>query len=345
MPAATTRVLYPSAPGTFVDLIANAKHGVVAIKAASPVKSGPAAMFPGAPEVTADVALGTGFLVESRGVYVLTTDHIAAAVATFSGKVGGPGATVEAGQLRVVLSDGSQVPAKVIGRDPRLDVALLQIDVPRLDALRMGNSDQLRVGEWIVALGNPFGDEVTAAAGVISSTGRTGSLVEGPTLGYRAHIQTDARLHRGNAGGPVVDTAGQVIGMAIAPSERGNSELSFVIPINRIKEVLEPLRDFGQVARGWLGVLVAPVTAELAQTLGLPQLGGALITEVKPGSPAIRSTLRTGDVILKWGGQEINDQRLPWVVAATPIGKATEVEVWRNRAAIKIAVITEKMPE
>lgn len=336
------RLLYPSAPGSFVDLVASAKHGVVAIRATSPVKSGPAAMFPGAPDSVADVSLGTGFLVESRGVYVLTTDHIAAAVAS-PGKDGA--ATIDAGQLRVVLSDGSEAPAKVIGRDPRLDVALLQIDVPRLHALRMGNSDQLQVGEWIVALGNPFGDEVSAAAGVVSSTGRSGSLVQGPTLGYRAHIQTDARLHRGNAGGPVIDTAGQVVGMAIAPTERGNNELSFVIPINRIKEVLEALRDYGQVARGWLGVLVKPVTAELAQTLGLPQVGGALVTEVKPGSPAARSTLRTGDVILKWGTQAITDQQLPWVVAATPIGKATEVEVWRNRAAIRLAVITEKMPE
>ncbi len=337
------RLLYPSAPGSFVDLVASARHGVVAIRATTPVKSGPAAMFPGAPDAVADVAIGTGFLVESRGVYVLTTDHIAAAVAT-PGKDGA--ATIDAGNLRVVLPDGTEAPAKLLGRDPRLDLALLQIDVPRLHALRMGDSDQVQTGEWIVVLGNAFGDEVSASAGIVSATGREGgSLVSGPTLGYRAYLQTDARIHRGNSGGPVIDTAGQVIGMAIAPAERGTGELSFVIPINRIREVLDALRDYGQVARGWLGVLVKPVTAELAQNLGLPQTRGALVTEVKAGSPAARSTLRTGDVILKWGDREVDHRSLPWLVSTTPIGRATEVLVWRNRAEIKLAVITEKMPE
>ena len=348
------RLLYPSAPGSFVDLVASARHGVVAIRATTPIKSGPAAMFPGAPDAVADVAIGTGFLVESRGVYVLTTDHIAAAVAT-PGKDGA--ATIEAGNLRVVLPDGTEAPAKVLGRDPRLDLALLQVDVPRLHALRMGDSDQVQTGEWIVVLGNAFGDEVSASAGIVSATGREGgSLVQGPTLGYRAYLQTDARIHRGNSGGPVIDTAGQVIGMAIAPAlyagglpaggGRGTGELSFVIPINRIREVLDALRDYGQVARGWLGVLVKPVTAELAQNLGLPHVSrGALVTEVKAGSPAARSTLRTGDVILKWGDREVDHRSLPWLVSTTPIGRATEVLVWRNRAEIKLAVITEKMPE
>ncbi len=337
------RLLYPSAPGSFVDLVASARHGVVAIRATTPVKSGPAAMFPGAPDSVADVALGTGFLVESRGVYVLTNDHIAAAVST-PGKDGA--ATIDSGQLRVVLADGTEAPAKLLGRDPRLDLALLQIDVPRLHALRMGDSDQTRVGEWVVVLGNAFGDEVSASAGIVSATGREGgSLVQGPTLGYRAYLQTDARIHRGNSGGPVIDTAGQVVGIAVAPQDRAHGELSFVIPINRVKEVLDALRDYGQVARGWLGVLVKPITAELAQNLGLPQPRGALVTEVKAGSPAARSTLRTGDVILTWGGREVDHRSLPWLVSTTPVGRATEVEVWRNRAPIKLAVITEKMPE
>ncbi len=339
-----SRLLYPSAPGSFVDLIASARGSVVGIRATSPVKSGPAAMFPGAPDAVADVALGTGFLIESHGVYVITTDHIAAAVAS-PGKDGA--ATIESGQLRVVLADGTQAPAKVLGRDPRLDIALLQIDVPRLQALRLGDSDQIHVGEWIVALGNPFGEEVTAAAGIISATGQAGgSLVQGPTLGYRAYLQTDARINRGNSGGPLIDTAGQVIGVAVAAGDRpGSSELSFAIPINRVKEIIEALRDYGQVARGWLGVLVKPVTAELAQSLGLPATRGALVTEVKAGSPAARSTLRVGDVILKWGTTDVDHRSLPWVVSTTPVGHATDVSVWRNRAEIKLAVITEKMPE
>jgi S1-C subfamily serine protease len=205
--AATTKILYPSAPGSFVDLVASARHGVVAIRAGSPVKSGPAAVFPGTPETTADVALGTGFLIEAHGVFVLTNDHIAAAAAS---------------DLRVVLPDRREVPAKLVGRDLRLDLALLSIDVPRLAPLAMGNSDDVQVGEWLVVLGNPFGDEVSASVGVVSATGRdvAGSLVPGRAMGFRTFLQTDARVHRGNSGGPVLDTAGQVVGVAVATGDR-----------------------------------------------------------------------------------------------------------------------------
>jgi serine protease Do len=323
--------MQPAVPSSFVSIVSSARHGVVGIRSATKIKSGPAAMFPGAPESTADFALGTGFLIEARGVYILTNDHIAAG----------------ASELRVMLADRTEVPAKILGRDPRLDLALLSIDTPRLHPLPMGDSDQVQVGEWLVVLGNPFGDEVTAAAGVVSATGRdtgTGSIVEGRTMGYRTYVQTDARIHRGNSGGPVLDTAGQVIGVAVAPPDR-TGELSFVIPINRVKEIVDALRDFGQVARGWLGVLVKPVTPELAQSVGLPAVAGALVTEVKAGSPAARSALRTGDIILRWGDHAIDHRSLPWIVAGTPIGRATEVVVWRNRAELKIPVITDKMPE
>ncbi len=327
---AQTRILYPSAPGSFVDLVAGARHGVVGIRAAAPVKSGPAAMFPGAPETLADVALGTGFLIEAGGVYVLTNDHIAAA----------------ASELRVVLPGQTEVPAKVIGRDVRLDLALLSIDVPRLAGLPLGDSDDLQVGEWLVVLGNPFGEDVSASIGIVGATGRegAGSLVPGRAMGYRTYLQTDARIHRGNSGGPVLDTAGQVVGVAVATGDRPG-ELSFAIPINRVKEIVEALRDHGQVARGWLGVKVKPVTKELAQQLGLPQESGALVTELVAGSPASRSALRVNDVILKWGDRSVDHRNLPWLVAQAPIGKPVSLAVWRNRAEVAIPVVTEKMPE
>jgi serine protease Do len=330
--AAPTRILYPSAsaPASFVDLVRSARHGVVAIRAAAPVKSGPAAVFPGTPEATADVALGTGFLIESHGVFVLTNDHIAAA----------------ATELQVVLPDRREVPAKLVGRDVRLDVALLSIDVPRLQPLALGNSDDLQVGEWLVVLGDPFGDEVTASAGMLSATGRdaAGGLVPGRAMGFRTFLQTDARVHRGNSGGPVLDTAGQVVGVAVATGDRPG-EVSFAIPINRIKEILDPLREFGQVSRSWLGVFVQPVTPERAQTAGLAKPSGALVTELKAGSPAARAGLRVGDIILAWADREVDHRSLPWIVAQTPAGHPISVTVWRDRAQQQVAVVPEKMPE
>jgi serine protease Do len=328
--AAPTKILYPSAPGSFVDLVSSARHGVVAIRAGSPVKSGPAAIFPGTPETTADVALGTGFLIDSHGVFVLTNDHIAAATT----------------DLRVVLPDRREAPAKLVGRDVRLDLALLSIDVPRLTPLAMGNSDDLQVGEWLVVLGNPFGDEVSASVGIVSATGRdvAGSLVPGRAMGFRTFLQTDARIHRGNSGGPVLDASGQVVGVAVATSDRPG-EVSFAIPINRVKEVVDALRDFGQVARSWLGVLVQPVDAEFAQSTGLPKPSGALVTEVKANSPAARAGLRAGDIILTWGDRDVDHRSLPWIVAQTPVGRPTNVIVWRNRAQVPVPVIPEKMPE
>jgi S1-C subfamily serine protease len=322
--------MYGSAPGSFVDLVAAARHGVVAIRAVAPVKSGPAAMFPGAPESAADVALGTGFLVEARGVYVVTNDHIAAA----------------SNELHVVLPDHTEVPAKVVGRDTRLDLALLSVDAPHLLPLALGDSDDLQVGEWLVVLGDAFGDEVTAGVGVVSATGReaSSSLLQGAAMTYRMYIQTDARIHRGNSGGPVLNTAGQVVGVAVATSDRV-AELSFVIPINRVREVFDQLRENGRVARAWLGAWVKPVTADLASSLALPKTAGAVITDVKAGSPAAKAGLRTGDVLLRWGDRDVDDRSLPWIVASTPIGKAIPITLWRNRVEQQITIVPEKMPE
>jgi serine protease Do len=330
MPTETARVLYPSAPGSFVDLVSRSRFAVVGIRAAQPVKSGPAAMFPGVPETQSDVALGTGFLIEAEGVYVLTTDHIAGA----------------ANEIHVVLPGQVEVPAKIIGRDNRLDLALLSIDVPRLHGLQLGNSDDVKVGEYLVVLGNPFGEEVTASAGIVSATGREGAggLVGGRAVGFRTFIETDARIHRGNSGGPVLDTAGEVIGVAVATSDRPG-ELSFAIPIDRVKEAIPSLRDHGQVARAWLGVKVKPVTKELAQQVGLTNTNGALVTEIVAGSPASHSTIRAGDIIVRWGERPVDHRTLTWIVAQAPVGKPVSVAVWRNKAEVTIPVVPEKMPE
>lgn len=325
-----SRVMYPAAPGSFVDLVRDARAAVVAIKSATPVKSGPAAMFPGAPPTAADPALGTGFLIASSGSFVVTNDHIVADVA----------------EVRVVLVDGTELPARVVGRDPRLDLALLSVEAPRLPALRLGDSDELTVGEWIVVLGNPFGDEVTATAGIISATGRdaAASLVPGPAMGFRTFLQLDARVHRGNSGGPVLSTAGEVIGVAVATGDRPG-ELAFAVPSTRLREVLEPLRTYGSVRRAWLGVLARPVTRELAAQLAMATVAGAVVTEVKAGSPAAKAGLRPGDVVTAWDGKATDARNLPWLAANAPIGRAVTLTVWRDRAELAIELVPEPMPE
>ncbi len=326
----TSRLLYPTAPSSFVDLVRDARRAVVAIRARNPVKSGPAAMFPGTAPTVNDLALGTGFLIQSSGTYVLTNDHVVADVT----------------EIQIGLVDGTELPARIIGRDPGLDVALLAVDAPRLPTLRLGDSDALEVGEWIVVLGNAFGEEVSASAGIVSATGResSGSLVEGPSIGFRTYLQVDARIHRGNSGGPVLSTAGKVIGLAVATGDRPG-ELAFVLPSNRIREVLEPLRSSGSVRRAWLGVLARPVTPVLAEQLGLAKVGGALVTEVKVGSPAIKAGLRPGDVVTAWDGRTVDHRNLPWLVANAPVGKPVTLTLWRDRAAVTLALVPEPMPE
>src|SRR5690606_7894568 len=186
----------------------------------------------------------------------------------------------------------------------------------------------------------------TASVGIVSATGRegAGSLAAGRQMGFRTFIQTDARIHRGNSGGPVIDSAGQVIGVAVATGDRPG-EISFAIPIERVREVIGALRDTGSVSRSWLGATVLPVSPELAQQLGLPKPTGALVTGVAPNSPAVRAALRAGDVILSWSSREVDHRSLPWAVAQTPAGKSVPVVIWRNKAQMPLVIVTEKMPQ
>jgi serine protease Do len=324
----TSRMSYPAGHGSFVDVVNDARGAIVSIHSTTPIKSGPAAMFPGAGDAAADVALGTGFLIQAHGVFVVTNEHIVSA----------------ASELRVVTSDRKEIVARVIGRDPRLDLALLQVDAPRLPTLTLGNSKDLDVGEWVVVLGDPFGDEVTASAGIVSATGRTGfgSAVAGPASLYRTYLQTDARIHRGNSGGPVLDTAGQVIGVAVATDDRPG-EISFAIPIDQVKNVIESLREHGSVERAYLGATVNSVPADMQPAL--PQSGGAVITDVSRDTPAARAGLRTGDVILEWDGREVDERSLPPLVTSAVVGKRIPVTIFRDGATVEVGVTPEKLPD
>ena len=265
-------------------------------------------------------SLGSGFIVAAEGI-VITNNHVIA----------------EADEVTVILSDDSRFKAKVLGVDKETDVAVLKIEAGRpLPFVQFGDSDKSRVGDWVVAIGNPFGLGGTVTAGIISARAR--ELKSGR---YDDFIQTDASINRGNSGGPLFNTAGQVIGIntAIFSTSGGSIGIGFAVPSNLAGPVIKQLRSFGRTMRGWLGVKIQPVTDEIAESLGLAKASGALVAEVNPDGPATRSGLKAGDVILEFDGKKVTRMRaLPRLVAETEIGKAVVVQVWRAGAKVDLQV-------
>ncbi|RJR36378.1 MAG: DegQ family serine endoprotease [Desulfobacteraceae bacterium] len=256
-------------------------------------------------------ALGTGFVIDKEG-FILTNNHV-----------------VEKGEeIKVKFSDGKEFVAKIVGRDPKTDLALIKIDseIP-LVPLSMGDSDALEVGEWVVAIGNPFGLGHTVTAGIVSAKYR--HLGAGA---YDNFIQTDASINPGNSGGPLLDAEGRVIGVntAIYSQTGGSVGIGFAIPINMAKNLLPQLKE-GKVVRGWLGVMIQKITPELKKKLGLKDERGALVADVTANGPAEKAGIKRGDVILSFDGKEIKEMNdLPLIVASTPVGKVVKVAVWRK---------------
>jgi serine protease Do len=256
-------------------------------------------------------ALGTGFVIDSDG-FILTNNHV-----------------VEKGEeIKVKLSDGKEFVAKIVGRDPKTDRALIKIDSDvSLIPLPIGDSDALEVGEWVVAIGNPFGLGHTVTAGIVSAKYRhlgTGA--------YDNFIQTDASINPGNSGGPLLNAEGQVVGVntAIYSQTGGSVGIGFAIPINMAKNLLPQLKE-GKVVRGWLGVMIQKITSDLKNKLGFKDERGALVADVSPNGPAEKGGIKRGDVILSFDGKEIKEMNdLPLIVASTPVGKTVTVEVWRK---------------
>ncbi len=271
-------------------------------------------------------SLGSGFIVSVDG-FVLTNSHVVEA----------------ADEIIVRTSDRREFVAQIIGADERSDIALLKIDGSDLPAVRIGSAADLKVGEWVLAIGSPFGFEHSATAGIVSAKGR--SL---PAENYVPFIQTDVAINPGNSGGPLFNLDGEVIGVnsQIYSRTGGFMGLSFAIPIEVAMDVVEQLKEKGRVSRGWLGVLIQDVTRELAETFGMRHPRGALVAQVLPGSPAEAAGVRAGDIILSFNGKEIaTSSNLPPLVGVAKVGSEAKVQLLRDGEVIDIPLMLAELPE
>jgi len=262
---------------------------------------------------------GSGFLIDTGG-YIVTNNHVADG----------------AEKIVVTLQDGRKFDATLVGRDAKTDLALIKVNATGLPYVAFGDSDHARVGDWVVAIGNPFGLGGTATAGIISARGR--DIQSGP---YDDYLQLDAPINFGNSGGPVFNVSGEVVGVntAIFSPNGGNIGIGFAIPANQARDVIAELRDNGSVERGWLGVQIQDLDEELAQSLGLKDQHGALVAEVVGEGPAARGGVLAGDVIRRFNDHEIDSARtLSRTVAAAPPSKPAKVTVWRDGKSRELTV-------
>jgi serine protease Do len=272
-------------------------------------------------------SLGSGFIIGSDGS-IVTNAHV----------------IENAKKIIVKLGDKREFEAKVLGKDPKTDVALIKIDSNEsLPTAELGDSEQLQVGEWVMAVGNPFGLDSSVTSGIISAKGR--HIGAGP---YDNFIQTDTPINPGNSGGPLVNLRGQVVGinMAIVSQTGGNIGIGFATPINLIKELLPELKARGKVTRGWVGIAIQEVTPNLANAFGLQKPHGALVTEVLTGGPAERGGIKVGDIITEYDGQQVKEANdFPLMVARTQVNKEVRVKVLREGKDVPSRVTVGEMPE
>ncbi len=272
-------------------------------------------------------SLGSGFIIDAKG-YVVTNNHV----------------IQDADAITVVLQDNARLEAELVGRDAKTDLAVLKIKPQgELTAVTFGNSDETRVGDWVLAIGNPFGLGGTVTAGIVSARGR--DINSGP---YDDFIQTDASINRGNSGGPMFNMKGEVIGIntAIYSPSGGSVGIGFAIPSLSARNVIAQLIKHGEVKRGWLGVHIQTVSDEIAESLGMKETRGALVANVIDGSPAAKAKIRPGDVILQFDGRQIQEMRkLPRMVAETPVGRKVDVVLWRNGRPVQVKVLLDELDE
>jgi serine protease Do len=270
---------------------------------------------------------GSGFIVRNDGL-ILTNNHV----------------VEDAKEITVTLSDQTEYSAKVIGRDPKTDLAVVKVEPKgKLPVAQLGDSDALRVGDWVMAIGNPFGLSETVTAGIVSAKGRM--IGAGP---YDNYIQTDASINPGNSGGPLFNERGEAIGInsAIFSQSGGNIGIGFAIPINLAKSLLPELETKGSVTRGWLGVAIQKITPELAQSLDLDDSHGALVADVTDDGPADKAGIKRGDVIVSYDGKKVSESSsLPALVAVSPVGKTVPVELVHKGKTKSVEVTIAKLEE
>ncbi len=280
----------------------------------------------GHPDEFLEQASGSGVVVSADG-YILTNNHVVEG----------------ADEITVRTADGKEYKAKTVGTDKRTDIAVIKVDAKDLPAAKLGNSDQIEVGEWVLAVGNPFELQNTVTAGIISARGRANvGLAD-----YEDFIQTDAAINPGNSGGPLVDLDGEVIGIntAIATRTGGNMGIGFAIPINMAKQIMDQLIKTGKVVRGWLGIYIQPVTAELQKQFKLKSTDGALVADMTAGGPAEKAGLKRGDVIVAFQGKEIKDtNQLRKLVADTAVGTVADVVAVRDGSEKHLKVKIGELP-
>ncbi|MGW8194911.1 MAG: DegQ family serine endoprotease [Desulforhopalus sp.] len=337
-PHVTTSV-QAAMPGSFAELAEKLSPTVVNVKVTKIEKAdgfqqqfehGPYGEFfgrffeqmPNMPRNHRTQGAGSGVIISKDG-YILSNNHVVEG----------------AKEVTVTLADKSEYPAKVIGRDPKTDLAVLKIDADRdLPAAALGDSDLLKVGDWVVAIGNPFGLNHTVTSGIVSAKGRV--IGAGP---YDDFIQTDASINPGNSGGPLFNVKGEVVGIntAIIPQGQG---IGFAIPVDTAKPLIPQLVSHGEITRGYLGVNIQTITPDLAEALNIDGTKGALVADVVPGSPADKSGLQRGDIIVDFNGKNIEDSHdLPAKVAATPVGEQVQVTVLREGHEKQLSVKVGKL--
>jgi serine protease Do len=333
-------------PANFSELAENAKPGVVNIRTERTMKDpgrvyrhffgGPNSGRPNpfddffrqfAPPPQGEYkqqSLGSGFIIDKEG-YIVTNNHV----------------IDNADAIKVKLANEEEYEAKVIGRDPKTDLALIKIDGAKsLKPLPLGDSNNLRVGNWVVAIGSPFGLEQTVTAGIVSSKNRV--IEAGP---YDDFIQTDASINPGNSGGPLLDLRGRVVGINTAIIASGQG-IGFAIPIDMAKTIVAQLKDKGEVTRGWLGVGIQPVTPDLAEYYGLDSKQGVLVTQVFEGDPAEKAGIRKGDIITAIHGEQVSTTReLSAKIANVPVGQKTRITIIRNGKELTLSAVMAKYPE